>query len=231
MVAGVKLPRTSLPDQIVETLREMIIQGTLPEGAKVPVAALAQELSVSQTPLREALKVLAADSLVELLPNRGAIVAHYTSEDARHLFQVLAGLESLGAELATQCMTVDDLATLEEMHARMRICFVQREKEAYFNLNSAIHERIILLSGNPMLRDLHARLMFRASRGRYLAIEDTQRWVQAMDEHEMLMESLRDRNAAAAASIWRQHLQHTGAATIRALEAHRELESTRKSAS
>ena len=215
----VRLTRLSLPAQVAETLREMIVTGELGAGQKVPVALLSEQLGVSPTPLREALKVLAAEGLVELLPNRGARVASYTVEDARHLFEVIAGMESLAAELAAQRMAAADLAELEELHEAMRGHFERGEKPEYFELNSRIHARIIALAQNEVLATVHKGLMVRANRGRFIAITDPDRWVQAMDEHEELMAALRARDWQAARAIWRTHLQHTGRAVCAALAA------------
>lgn len=215
----VKLTRLSLPAQVAEMLREMIVTGELGAGSKVPVAQLAEQLGVSPTPLREALKVLAAEGLVELLPNRGARIASYTVEDARNLFEVIAGIESLAAELAAGRMDAGDLAGLEAMHGQMRGHFEADEKPDYFDLNSRIHSRIIDLAGNEVLAAVHRSLMVRANRGRFIAITDPARWAQAMDEHEQVMAAFRARDAGAAARIWRTHLQHTGEAVRKALAA------------
>lgn len=216
-VRKVKLTRLSLPAQVAETLREMIVTGELGAGQKVPVAQLAEQLEVSPTPLREALKVLAAEGLVELLPNRGARVASYTLDDARNLFEVIAGIESLAAELAAQRMGGDDLDGLEALHAEMRGHYERGEKPEYFDLNSRVHARIIELAGNEVLAAVHAGLMVRANRGRFIAITDPLRWAEAMEEHEQLMAALRARDWQAAAATWRTHLQHTGRAVCKAL--------------
>lgn len=218
-VRKIKLSRLSLPAQVAETLREMIVTGELPAGRKVPVSQLAEQLDVSPTPLREALKVLAAEKLVELLPNRGARVASYTTAEARELFEVIAGIESLAAELAAKRMGAADLDELETLHEAMRGHFERDEKAEYFELNSRIHARIIALAQNEVLAATHATLMVRAERGRFIAITDPARWAQAMDEHEQIMTAFRERDSAAAARVWRLHLEHTGQATAKALEA------------
>jgi DNA-binding GntR family transcriptional regulator len=208
--------RQSLHDSVVDHLRAMIICGDLAAGEKIPTRALAQSLGVSTTPLREALKVLAEEQLIELLPSRGARVLPFTAEEAVVLFEVIASLESLAAELATARITHHDLTTLEELHAQMRLHFEAKEKAPYFALNSRIHNEILKAAANPVLISAHARLYVRAARGRYMAIVDQSRWSEAMSEHEELMIALRERDAARAATIWRGHLLRTGAAVCRA---------------
>ncbi len=221
---NVVIERRSLYDPVADHLRDMIVRGDLAGGEKVPVAELAAELGVSITPLREALKVLAEEQLIELLPNRGARVLAYTVEEAEALFDVIASLESLAAELAAARMSSADLADLEAMHAEMRAHFNAGAREPYFRLNSRIHSAIVRLSGNPVLVSTHERLMIRATRGRYMAIVDTRRWHDAMDEHEQLMDALIRRDEQAAGRIWRQHLRNTGIAVRTALTAPRPAE-------
>jgi len=210
------IERRSLHDPVADHLRRMIIRGELEPGQKVPIQALAETLGVSVTPLREALKVLAEDQLVELLPNRGARVLPYTVEESRALFEVIANLEGLAAELAATRISAADLAGIEGLHARMRLHFAAREKEPYFELNSQIHQAVMQAAANAVLTSAHAKLNVRATRGRYIAIIDEARWAQAMDEHENLMIALRKRDATEAFAIWKTHLLRTGDAVQRA---------------
>ena len=212
------IARQSLHYQVADRLRDMIVHGDLAAGEKVRVAGLSESLGVSPTPIREALKVLAEDGLVELTPNRGARVAAYTPGEAIALFEVIAGLESLGAELACRRMSRDDLAGLEALHAQMRDQYESRRKNAYFEINNRIHEAIIAYSGNDVLVATHQRLLVRARRGRYLAIIDPDRWREAMDEHEAVMAAFRALDAVRAAAVWRQHLEHSGAALSEVLK-------------
>ena len=212
------LSRFSLPDRVADRLREMIVTGNLPCGEKVPIAALAEHLAVSPTPLREALKVLASEGLVDLLPNRGARIATYTATDARHIFEVIAALESRAAELAASRMTTAELKSLEALHSRMHGHYEAQDRDAYFRLNRSIHDAIVANARNPILSSMRARLVVRATHGRFIAIADPRRWSESMDEHQQVMTALRERDAQAAAKIWRLHLEHTGEATVRALE-------------
>jgi DNA-binding GntR family transcriptional regulator len=218
-IGDITIARRSLYDPVADQLRAMIIRGELAPGDRVPVTELAASLGVSVTPLREALKVLARDQLVDLLPNRGARVSPYTADDASALFDVIASLEGLAAELATARLTPADLDALEALHVRMAEHFERGEKEPYFELNNRIHEAIIRLSGNDVLISTHAKLIMRATRGRYIAIVDRSRWIEAMAEHEDLMGALRVRDAERAGVLWRLHLRRTGHAVRAALTA------------
>ena len=211
--------RLPLAQQVAEMLRERIIRGEFEPGGRIIERTLCAKLDVSRTPLREALKLLETEGLVEISQNKGARVVPFTQTEARNLFEVLAGLESLAAELAVERIAPEDLAVLEERHEAMRGHFERGERDAYFDLNSAIHEAIVHASGNPILTSTHATLMLRAKRGRYIAIVDPDRWTEAFDEHEQVMAAFRSRDPVAARRIWRQHLLHTGDAVCAVLDA------------
>jgi DNA-binding GntR family transcriptional regulator len=207
-----EIARESLDESVAAHLRAMIVRGEAKPGEKLNIAELAQSFGVSQTPLREALKILAEEQIVEWLPGRGVRVAPIGIEETTELFEVIATLEGLAAEFAAVLATEAQLVELEIMHAQMRRHFLNGEREPYFELNSQIHARLIALARNRVLRETHSRLNTRASRGRYLAIIDDARWREAMQEHEDLMVALRDRDVTRAGTIWRRHLSHTGAA-------------------
>ncbi|MGR3343879.1 MAG: GntR family transcriptional regulator [Paracoccaceae bacterium] len=205
---------------MAERLRGMIVNGELEEGKKIPVAAVSEKLGVSLTPLREALKVLAEEQLVELTPNRGARVLPVTVADMKALFEVTAELEALAARLATERMSDEELQVLENMHSKMRGFFESRDRAAYFDLNNKIHVAIAEFSHNPVLSHMHKKINVRVARVRFIAFHDAERWEQAMSEHEDLMVSFRERDMEKAAAIWRVHLQRSGAVTTKLLSEH-----------
>lgn len=204
--------------QVADTLRDLIVRGELPAGSRVVERVLCERLNVSRTPMREALKLLEADGLIEISQNRGARVMSLGAEEARQLFEVIAELEALAADRAVLSADADALAGLEDLHAQMLRHYETQEKDAYFDINSRIHEQVVKLSGNPVLMGSHATLMLRARRGRYVAIFDPARWAESVGEHETLMESFRTRDAARARAVWRQHLCRTGETVAGGLE-------------
>ncbi|MEM6974114.1 MAG: GntR family transcriptional regulator [Pseudomonadota bacterium] len=204
--------------RLAEILRDRIVRGALAPDERIVERRLCAELSVSRTPLREALKLLEIDGLVEIHRNRGARVAPLGAEDARHLFEVLAGIEATAAALAAERIGAEAMMTLEAMHARMLAHFRAGERDAYFVLNSDIHQAVLAAAANPHLSETHARLMLRAMRGRYAAIMEPQRLSEAVGEHDALMAALRARNAPAAERIWRRHLLRTGEAVAGVIE-------------
>jgi DNA-binding GntR family transcriptional regulator len=211
-----EIARQSLDETVADHLRGMIVRGEIAPGERLQMNEIARNLGVSTTPLREALKILAEEQIVEWLPGRGARVAPIRVEETFALFEVIASLEGLAAERAAQNIEARELVELEGLHQRMRGHFERAERAPYFELNSQIHERVLALASNLVLRETHARLNTRASRGRYIAIIDDSRWREAMQEHEDLMQALRDRAPDRAREIWSLHLTNTGAAVRRA---------------
>jgi DNA-binding GntR family transcriptional regulator len=207
----VMISRLSLHERVAQRLREMIVSGELKGGEKVPVSALSKEIGVSLTPLREALKVLAEEQLVELSPNRGARVVPVTPEEARSIFEVISALEGAAAELAAKRMTAEQLATMENLHARMRAHYLAGEREPYFRLNREIHNAIVEYAGNPILLHMRSKLSAHAERIRFMAVMEGTRRPQAMQDHEDLMEAFRKRDGRQAMEIWRRHLAVAGA--------------------
>jgi DNA-binding GntR family transcriptional regulator len=207
----------ALAERVAAHLRDMVIRGALKPGERIVERRLCETLGVSRTPMREALKLLRQDGLIELTRNRGARVAPYGAEDAEQLFDVIAAMEGLAAASFARNATDAARARLEDLHAAMVGLRRAQRLDEYFDANSAIHDLIIEGAGNPVLAESHRRLMLRARRGRYMAIMDSARWDQAVREHEALMGAVRAGAAAAAETIWREHLLNTGRAVAAAL--------------
>lgn len=205
-----QIHRQSLHAEAVDRLRDMIVEGELAPGSRIVEGALCEALDISRTPLREALKVLASEGLIELLPRRGARVTEVTAKEAGELFEVIASVEGLAAELVTSRITARDLERLEALHLRMNKYHAERRRHDYFQLNHKIHQMIVQLADNDVLTATHERLMVQARRSRYLAILSRERWDEAMAEHDQFMAALRARDAVRAGAIWRCHVQRTG---------------------
>ena len=199
-------------------LRDRIVKGEIAAGDRLVERQLSRELDVSRTPIREALKLLEAEGLIEISLHRGAVVSEYRPEDAFKLFDVIAVLESLAAERLCEKMTSDVLQELEDLHDTMVDHYRAGRKNEYFDYNTVIHDLIVQKAGNPVLATTHERLMIRARRGRFIAIMNPVRLAQAVSEHEALMHMFRTGDARHAATVWEQHLRHTGETVAKALQ-------------
>src|SRR5690606_22330616 len=124
-----------LHEEVLGRLRNYLIEGNLAEGERVPERQLCELFGVSRTPLREALKVLAAEGVVELLPNRGARLRQLTEKDLAELFDIVGGLEALAGRLACEHITDDEVAEIERMHRSMYDFYLDRDRPNYFRCN------------------------------------------------------------------------------------------------
>lgn len=198
--------RASLHEELSVSLREIIVNGELPPGAKVPEKDLCEAFGVSRTPLREALKVLAAEGLVILEPNRGAWVSPITIEDLEEVFPVMGALEALSGELACSHITEAEIVEIQRLHAIMLEAHRSGDMQGYFAVNQQIHEAILSASRNHTLAVQYRSLATRVRRARYVANMTQERWDQAMAEHEEIIECLERRDGAALAEVLKRHL-------------------------
>ncbi|HEX6945413.1 MAG TPA: GntR family transcriptional regulator [Casimicrobiaceae bacterium] len=200
--------RASLHEEVTARVRDMIVEGRLAAGAAIPELELAHQLGVSRTPLREALKVLASEGLVELQPRRGAVVRVFTAKDAQDMLALLALLEEHAGTLA--CAASDEaLAAIVALHERMRGHYERRERAEYFRLNQEIHNAIVQAAGNPTLDLLHGILRTRMRRIRYIGNEAPDNWAAAMAEHEAFIAALAARDGPRLGRLLREHIENT----------------------
>jgi DNA-binding GntR family transcriptional regulator len=203
--------RPNLHETVVARLRDFIVEGALAPGARIAERQLCESLGVSRTPLREALKVLASEGLVELLPNRGARVARLDERDVEDMFQVMGALEALAGTLACAQMTEGELAEIAALHYEMLAQYTRRKLPEYFRLNQAIHAAIVAAARNPILAATYQSLAGRIRRARYLANLSEERWRNAVEEHEAILQALQARDGARLARLLEDHLRNKSA--------------------
>ena len=210
----------SLHDEILTRLRDHIVEGNIPDGGRIPERQLCEMLGISRTPLREALKVLAAEGLVELLPNRGARVRALGEQDLAELFDMMAGLEGLAGRLACENITDEEIAEIERLHYEMYGSYLHRDMHGYFHVNQLIHQKIVEASRNATLKTAYANIAGRIRRVRYSAnfARKRERWGEAMREHEMILEALRRRNGSELAEVLFRHLRNKRTAAVEHLK-------------
>jgi DNA-binding GntR family transcriptional regulator len=204
-------------DDVVSGIRDMIIEGELAPGPRISERALCDRFGVSRTPLREALKVLASEGLVELTPNRGARVIRVTEQDADDMFAVMGTLEGLAGELAAQRITGEQIAEIKALHYQMALHHARGELMPYFRLNQEIHRKIFEIGRNKTLISVYRGLAGRIRRPRYLANISPARWAEAMKEHEAILAALEARNGQTLGRILKDHLRKTGEVVTQAL--------------
>ncbi len=192
--------------EVAERLRELITGGVLAPGTKLNERMLTQRFGISRTPLREAIRMLAAEGLVTLLPHRGSQVTVITRRDAQHMFEIMAVLESLAGELACQRASEDDLRSITMLHEEMRSHHASRNLAEYFRCNQAIHHGIVQSTRNKELAEIYQRVSVRLVGARYMANYSRQRWDRAMHEHELILQALLARDSERLKELLATHL-------------------------
>jgi DNA-binding GntR family transcriptional regulator len=204
----IPIPRPALHEQVAQRLRQMLVENQIAPGAKLNERELSEVLQVSRTPLREAIKMLAAEGLVELLPNRGAIALALDEADVLNTFEVMAGLEAMSGELAAQRITEAELAEIQAMHFEMMAAYTRRDLSNYYRLNALIHQAINQAAKNPVLSVTYNQVNARLQALRFRSNQDEEKWKRAMAEHDRMIEALRARDAAAMRTVLLAHLQN-----------------------
>ena len=193
----IPVTRAALHQQVAHSLRQMLVENRIVPGAKLNERELSEVLKVSRTPLREAIRMLAAEGLVELLPNRGAVAVELSDADVLNTFEVMSGLEAQSGELAAQRITDAELAEIKAMHYEMLATYTRRDLPAYYRLNAAIHSAINAAAQNPVLTAVYKQVNARLQALRFRSNQDGDKWGAAVEQHEQMIEALSTRNAAA----------------------------------
>ena len=203
------IARPTLHDAIVARVRDMIIEGELAPGSRLHEGNLGKMLGVSRTPLREALKFLASEGLLELSPGRGAVVRQFTAKDVHDSLIVLGSLEGLAGRLACANATDAEIREVRQLHDRMMEMYQKRDRLPYFKLNQNIHSTILRLSKNEALVSVHGVLQARLKRIRYIGNEGPEKWAGAVADHEEIISALEARDAERLSKVLTAHMERT----------------------
>ena len=201
MDANYKISRSSLHVEVTDRLREMIYERSLPPGERIDELGLSARLGTSRTPLREALKVLAHEGLVRLVPGRGAFVIELSAGEAESLFPVLGLLQSRCAAEAVRRQTPEDIAALDTLLASLENAVTGNRLTDYYRAVDGFHERLQAMAANPWLTRSITDL------GRFLQMVRTlmplpeNRLRQSMAEYRTLMKAIHRGDADAAEQI------------------------------
>jgi DNA-binding GntR family transcriptional regulator len=198
------LAEGALYERVAERLRERILAHTLSPGSWIDEQALTAELGISRTPLREALKVLAAEGLVTMKLRRGAYVTEVSERDLAEVFHLLSLLESDAAGVVAREAGDGQLAELEALHEVLERAV--GERDAYFDANEAFHMRLLEIAGNRWRNQMVADLRRVMKLYRHHSLFKQGRLEASLKEHRKIMAALRSRNATLAQQLMQQHL-------------------------
>src|SRR3981189_266538 len=146
----------SLHGETLARLRDYIVEGNIPDGGRIPERQLSEMFGISRTPLREALKVLASEGLVDLLPNRGARVRQLSEHELRELFDVMGGREGVAGRLACENIADDEIAEIERLHYEMYGFYLHRDMHGCVHKNQQIQQKIVEAIRNAILLAAYA---------------------------------------------------------------------------
>lgn len=198
--------RRYLHDEVAERIRDLIRAGELEPNSRVNELELAERFGISRTPLREAIKILATEGLLELLPNRGARVPAVNEAEIDEMLEVIAGLEANAARLLAKRITDSEIADIAELHEAMLEAFERRDEARYFTLNRQIHEAMMRAAKNATLAQLYAGLSSRIQRFRYAPHKTPEQWQRAIDEHEEMLRLMIERDGEKLAALMERHI-------------------------
>ena len=215
----IPIVRRPLHEEATDRLRDLIVQGRLAAGARLNERLLTAQLGLSRTPLREAFKVLATEGLVELLPNRGAVVSQMDPVRLSETLAVMGALDALAGEFACANATDAQINEIRALHFEMLAYHARGDLSGYFKFNQAIHLKIVKYAGNAVLYNIYRQLNGVMQRARYMANLSKDRWDAAVREHEEILAALSARDVKRIRVLLSDHLAHKLSSVLAALSA------------
>jgi DNA-binding GntR family transcriptional regulator len=192
----------------VDLLRRMIEIGELAPGERLREVAISQKLGMSRTPVREAFRTLAAEGLVELLPNRSVVVSDVDRSGLGDIFIVLGALEGLAAQQACERITDEEIALLGALQEDLERFYGNSDRANYVDVNRRIHEVIVEASRNTPLVIAWRTILPRADRARNANNINRNRWTEAMYEHRLIYTAIAARDAGRIVTLMNDHFRN-----------------------
>ena len=197
-----------LRDVVFNTLRQAIITGEFAPGERLMEIALANKLGVSRTPVREALRQLDLEGLVEIAPNRGAKVIGISRKDVEDIYHMRARLEGLAARKAAEQIKEEELAELEEVILLSEFHVKKPESKQMVRLDGRFHEIMYRASGSRMLEHVLTDFLHYVKMARSHSVKTEHRAQESVKEHKRILEAIRQRDGDLAEQLANEHIQH-----------------------
>ncbi len=199
--------RRSLSEETADKLRELILLEKLPPGMHIPERDLAEVLGISRTPMREALRILESEGLVDHTPTRRSRVANPSVDELAQSMTVLATLEALAGELACQHASDSQIAAIAALNRQMVEKSETMRSIDFFKTDMEFHAGIVAASGNAALVDTHAKYNARLWRARFLSSRRKLGRATTLQQHQDITRALETRDVSAAAAAMRAHIE------------------------
>ncbi|WP_226623372.1 GntR family transcriptional regulator [Alloyangia pacifica] len=204
-----QIKKESLHDQVANRIRDLIIEGYLEPGSRIDEVQLLEQLGVSRTPFREALRTLAAEGLIVIQPSRGATVRKLSPQDVFSMLEVLGHLEKLAGQTACARASDEDIAAMRALHEEMMGYYRKRDRLPYYKLNQEFHSRLAALSANETLQEIQQNIQGRLKRIRFVGNGTEDYWAEAVAEHEEMIAALEARDGDRLGEVMSRHLTNT----------------------
>jgi len=204
-MAAISLAPRALYVEVAELLRQRIFKRELEPGSWIDEMKLAEEYGISRTPLREALKVLAAEGLVTMKVRRGAYVTEVSDKDLSDVYHLLSLLESDAASVVAEKATDAQIRELQALHKELEAALGDRER--FFAINERFHMRLLEIAGNRWRDQMVADLRKVMKLNRHNSLLKSGRIEESLREHKAIVTALAARDAAAAAEKMRKHFR------------------------
>ena len=204
----------SLESQVSFRIREMIRQRVLTKGEKIKERDLCEQLGVSRTPVREALRTLKSEGLIDIIPNKGAFVSEPSIEKIKEIFEVMTLLEGEASRLAAERMQAEELKKFEAIHRELKFHHREKNSDKYLEINNQCHDFIRTMAKNQLLyelvRSLHDKILLYRSQ----QLNKEGRFDQSIKEHEELLAAFRKKDAKKAEKAMKKHLKNQEEALV-----------------
>lgn len=196
-----------LRELVFEALRQAIVDGVLEPGERLMEVQLAEDLGVSRTPVREAIRKLELAGFVMMIPRRGAYVADISLKDVADVFEIRGALEALAAELAAERASEEEIEQLERLLVEISQTIEKRDVEGLIELDTRFHDTLFKASRNERLGQILSQLREQIHRYRTQTLSNPARMRVALEEHRGIVEAVADRNGELARRLAFEHIE------------------------
>jgi DNA-binding GntR family transcriptional regulator len=213
-----KISNQTLHEQVAVLIQEMIHSGELRRGQKINEILLSESMGVSRTPIREALRLLNSQGVVDLVPHKGAFVSQFSIKEIDDMFQVMAVLEGMCAELAAAKINDAGLKKLESLQKELERHYKAKDHKSYVQTNNKIHALIQDISGNDSINGVIKGLRQKILLFRYKQLYEPERFKKSIQEHRDLFKALQEKNPKKAKNVMKRHLLAQSKALVNLIE-------------
>jgi DNA-binding GntR family transcriptional regulator len=209
---------TLLRERVYEHVLDLILRGQIGPGEKMLEERLSSELSVSRTPIREALRLLESDGYVEVTARRGAVVASISRADVRNVYEIVSALEGYAVLISTPALTESQIDKLAQLNRRLSKIVARDDHIRFFDMNKMFHATIFSACRNLLFLDQIKKFRNRIARFRVLSLSVSGRMEQSVQEHEEILDAIRARKSGHARVLQERHVLRGGEVVLRMLE-------------